>query len=95
MKHLLIVGYFLVASLFTFLVVKAAAVIKMDKVDIFYQKESHTLSNAEVLEGGFLRVPGRKVVHYIETTETRNKKIFGWSTKIDTTKSYFMDEDDK
>lgn len=92
MKKVIIYGYFIFIGVFSFFLVKGAATLKMDETDINYRKLSDNLSDKEIVEAGIQRHDGKKYVKYYETVETRTKKLFGWDTKIDTLKTYTMEE---
>jgi hypothetical protein len=101
MKKLLITGYFVVTLLLTFLVAKAVGTYKNGNVEIKYRKLSQDISDVEmedynrrgVFEKQMEHKEGFEFVRYDEVKETRTKKMFGWETKVDTIKSYILQEE--
>ena len=100
MKKLLITGYFIGMLLLTFLVAKAVGTYKNGDTEIKYRKLSKDISDIEMEEynrrGTFEKQMehkgGFEFVRYDEVKETRTKKMFGWETKIDTIKTYVLQE---
>ena len=100
MKKIVIPGFFILAILLTFIVVKATASMMMPKVEVNYRKLSLKLSETEIdqynssgaWKSPLVRKDGFNFIRYDEVRETRSKTIMGWSTKIDTTVSYVNQE---
>lgn len=101
MKKLIISGYFVGMFLLTFLVAKAVGTYKSGDVEIRYRKLSKDVSDVEMedynrrklFEKEMVYKHGFEFVRYDEVKETRIKKGFGWETKIDTLKTYILQED--
>lgn len=94
-RTLIISGFFVLMISLSFFIATAAATWTMDKTEVKYRKLSDKLTDKEIVEEKIERNEYKKYVKYYETIETRTRnRILGWSTKIDTTKTYIMEESD-
>lgn len=84
MKKIIIGGYFIGMFLLTFLVVKATATYKSDRVEVKYRQHEKELSDTEIAQLNITPQENKNVVQKWKTKETRTKSLFGWETKIDT-----------
>lgn len=84
----------------SYCMVKAAMFVKMDKVDITYVEHDHSLSDTEIEHYNKIGFFDKKIgtdhkfneVFVRKLKITRIKRIFGWTTKIDTIETYERSE---
>lgn len=101
MKKIIILGFFVLMFLSTYAVVYIATYFKMGNMEVSYETVTDKLTQTETEEynrSNFFQkqLPIREGFRNVRVDEikiTRTKKGFGWETKVDTLKSYAIEEE--
>ncbi len=102
MKKYIIPGFFILMLGLTLTVIYSFRVVTMPEQEVEFRKDRDKLSDTEVSELNkgkrFEKVipfaqDGKSNYLYNELKITRTKNGFGWETKIDTLKTYIIEED--
>jgi hypothetical protein len=98
MKKAIIILYFSLSIFMSFAFTHTAIFLRLDDKDVNYRERHEHLSENEIMRtnqnkeySSQIDPNSREVIRVDETIEVREKTLFGWETKIDTTKTYIKE----